>query len=150
MVNELTILTSVHVLAAAFWVGGAFVLNVALTLAARAPEPTPRLHTLRLADVLVPYAFLPIAVIVFGTGVWMTAEYYDFSELWINLGMIGAITVISLALFYIKPRAARAIAAIESGAAPPPPGTRNWVPIVGRFNLLLLSALVVIMVIKPT
>jgi hypothetical protein len=37
---------------------------------------------------------------------------------------------------------------MEQGV-PPPPG-RNWVPVVGRLNLLLVSAVVVVMVIKPT
>ena len=150
MVNELTILTSIHVLAAVFWVGGAFVLNVAMTLAARQPEPAPRLSAFRLAAFLAPRVFLPLAVIVLATGIWLTADYYDFADLWITLGMIGLITAITIGLGYLRPRARRAIAAIEQGAGPPPPGTRNWVPIVGQLNLLLLSAVVVIMVIKPT
>jgi len=64
------------------------------------------------------------------------------------LGLIGTVTAISIALLYLSPRAGRAVAAMEQGV-PPPPG-RNWVPVVGRLNLLLVSAVVVIMVIKPT
>ena len=150
MVNELTILTSVHVLAAVFWVGGGFVLNVAMALAAGQPEPGPRLNAMRLANILTVKVFLPLALVVLASGIWLTADYYDFADLWITLGLIGLITALSVGLFYMRPRANRAIAAIESGAGPPPPGTRNWVPIVGRLNLLLLSAVVVIMVIKPS
>jgi hypothetical protein len=150
MVNELTVLTSIHVLAAVFWVGGAFVLNIAMALGAHQPDPAGRLSAFRLADFLALKVFLPLAAIVLGTGIWLTADYYDFADLWITLGMIGLITAITIALFYLRPGARRAIAAIESGAGPPPPGTRNWVPIVGRLNLLLVSAVVVIMVIKPT
>jgi uncharacterized membrane protein len=150
MVNELTVLTSIHVLAAVFWVGGAFVLNVALALAGAGPDHAPRLNAFRLADFLTLRVFLPLALIVLATGIWLTADYYDFADLWITLGMIGLISAITIGLFYLRPRARAAIAAIEGGAGPPPPGTRNWVPIVGRLNLLLLSAVVVIMVIRPT
>ena len=150
MVNEQTVLASIHVLAAVFWVGGGFFLNVAMTLAARSPEPASRLATFRLAEFAALKVFLPLAAIVLATGIWLTADYYDFSYLWITLGMVGLITAITIALFYLRPRAKRAIDAIESGAGPPPPGARNWVPIVSRLNLLLVSAVVVIMVIKPT
>ena len=57
-------------------------------------------------------------------------------------------TAITVATFYLGPRAGRAVAGLEAGT-PPPPG-RNWVPIVGRLNLVLVSAVVVIMVIRPT
>ena len=150
MVNELTILTSIHVLAAVFWVGGAFALNVAMALAGAQPDPAPRLHAFRFADFLALKVFLPLALIVLATGIWLTADYYDFADLWITLGMIGLITAITVALVYLRPKARQAISAIEQGAGPPPPGTRNWVPIIGRLNLLLVSAVVVIMVIKPT
>jgi hypothetical protein len=56
--------------------------------------------------------------------------------------------VTAIGIFYLGPKAAKGIAGLESGA-PPPPG-RNWVPIVARLNLLILSAVVVLMVIRPT
>jgi len=148
MVNELTILTSIHVLAAVFWVGGGFALNVAMALAARSPEPTGRLATFRLAEFLSLKVFVPLAVIVLATGIWLTADYYEFEDLWIVLGLVGLVTAITVGVFYLHPKSKQAIAGIEQGR-PPPPG-RNWVPIVARLNLLLVSAIVVIMVIKPT
>lgn len=147
MVNELTILKSIHVLAAVWWVGGAFVLVIAMTLAARSPEPAPRLAAMRLAVILVPSVFVPLAAIVLASGLWLTADYHDFDELWIQLGMAGLIVAISVALLYMRPRLKRAIAGIEAGAGPPP--GRNWVPTVARLNTLLIAAVVVIMVIRP-
>ncbi|MGH2956283.1 MAG: DUF2269 family protein [Solirubrobacterales bacterium] len=148
MVNELTVLASIHVLAAVFWVGGGFALNVAMALAGRQADPGPRLAAFRLADLLGLWVFPLLSLIVIATGVWMTEEYYAWDQLWIVLGLIGAVSAITIGLFYIRPRAVRAAAGIAAGAAPPP--GRNWVPTVARLNLLLLSAIVVIMVIKPT
>ena len=148
MVNTLTVLLSIHVLAAVFWVGGGFLLNVAMLLAARSGDPASRLAAMRLAHFVGPRVFLPLALIVLGSGIWMTEKYFDWEQLWIILGLIGLVTAISIALLYLSPRAGRAVVAMEQGI-PPPPG-RNWVPIVGRLNLLLVSAVVVIMVIRPT
>lgn len=148
MVNTLNVLLSIHVLAAVFWVGGAFMLNLAMLLAASSGDPAARLASMRLAHVAGLKVFLPLAAIVLGSGVWMTEKYYDWEQLWIVLGLVGLVTAISVGLLYLAPRAGRAVAAIEQGI-PPPPG-RNWVPIVGRLNLLLVSAVVVVMIIKPT
>lgn len=145
MVNELTILTSIHILAAVFWVGGAFALNVAMALAGPQPDPGPKLAAFRLADFLGVKVFLPLALIVLASGIWLTEEYYAWDLLWIQLGLVGLITAISIGLFYLAPKAGQAARAIEESAGPPPPGTRNWVPIVGRLNLLLVTAIVVIM-----
>jgi len=148
VVTTLTVLLSIHVLAAAFWVGGGFLLNVAMLLAGRSGDPGSRLAAMRLAHFAGPKVFTPLALIVLGSGAWMTEKYFDWGDLWIGLGLIGLVTVTSVGLFYLSPRAGRAIAGMEQGL-PPPPG-RNWVPIVGRLNLLLISAVVVVMVIRPT
>jgi uncharacterized membrane protein len=147
MVNELTVLKSIHVLAAAFWVGGGFALNVAMYLAPRSGNPANMLAAMRLAKFLGTHVFSWLALIVLVTGVWMTEKYYEWGELWIDFGLAGLLIATAIGLFYLRPKAARGIAGIESGA-PPPPG-RNWVPIVARLNLLIVSAVLVLMVIRP-
>jgi hypothetical protein len=62
--------------------------------------------------------------------------------------MIGLVVATAVGILYLGPKAAAGIAGIESGA-PSPPG-RNWVPIVARLNLLLVAAILVVMVIRPT
>jgi uncharacterized membrane protein len=148
VVDELTILKSIHVFTAALWVGGGFLLNVAMLLAARSGEPPNMLAAMKLGRAFT-FAILPVlAVIVLVTGVWMTEQFYSWDQLWISLGLAGVVVVTAIGMLYLGPRAKRAIAGIEAGQ-PPPPG-RNWVPIVGRINLLLVSAVLVIMVIRPT
>ena len=147
MVNELTVLKSIHVLAAAFWVGGGFVLNLAMFLAPRSGDKANVLPAMRLTRFFGLKVLTPLALIVLATGIWMTEDYYSWDLLWIQLGLAGVVVVTAIGLLYLGPRAAKGIAGMEAGQ-PPPPG-RNWVPIVARLNLLLVSAVLVLMVIRP-
>ena len=146
MVDTQSILTSFHVLAAVFWVGAGFALNVAMTLAMRAEDPGQRVATLRLVAFFGPWVFTPLALIVLVSGIWLTSKYYDFGDLWISVGFAGLIVAALVALLYLAPQARAGLAAVAQGS---PPRPNRWVPIVARLNLLLLSAVVVIMVIKP-
>lgn len=145
MVTTLTVLKSIHVLSAAFWVGGALTLNVAVVLAGRSEGPEPRIATLRLTRFMGLWVFTPVAVLVLGTGIWLAAEYYDLGDLWISLGIAGWLVAVAVLLAYIVPRAGSMLDALERGDAPAP----NRVPLAARFNLVLLSGIVVIMVIRP-
>jgi hypothetical protein len=147
MVNELTVLLSIHVLAAAFWVGGGFVLNVAMFLAAQGDKAN-MLPAMRLTRFFGQTVLPVLALIVLVTGIWMTEDYYDWDLLWIQLGLAGVVIVTAIGMLYLGPRAGKAIAGMEAGR-PPPPG-RNWTPIVARLNFLLVSTVLVLMVIKPT
>jgi hypothetical protein len=148
MVNELTVLTSIHVLAAAIWVGGGYVLSVAMAMAGRSGAPATMLNAMRLSHFVGTRIFVPMTLVVLATGAWLAEEYFDWGLLWIQLGLIGLAGALAVGVFYLTPRASRAIAGLEAGS-PPPPG-RNWVPIVARLNLLLISTVLVLMVIKPT
>ncbi|MGI9556716.1 MAG: DUF2269 family protein [Solirubrobacterales bacterium] len=147
MVTTLTVLKSIHVLAAALWIGGALLLNVAVTLAMRADGPEARITTLRLTRFSILWVFAPLAAIVFITGIWLTEEYYDPSDLWISLGMTGWLIAVIVMLAVIWPRAGRMLAALEGGDPPLSPKLAVY---SARFNLVLLSAVLVIMVIRPT
>lgn len=148
MVDELTVLKSVHVLTAAFWVGGGFTLNLAMYLATRSGDPGNMLGALRLAHFFATKVVALLALVMLASGIWMTEQFYSWGQLWISLGLAGVVIVTAIALLYLAPRAARGIAGIEAGQ-PPPPG-KNWVPTVSRLNFLLVSAVLVVMVIRPT
>ncbi|HEX7196205.1 MAG TPA: DUF2269 family protein [Candidatus Limnocylindria bacterium] len=148
MVTELEVLKSIHVLAAAFWVGGGFVLNIAMYMAPRSGNPANMLAGMRLSRALGTYVFPVLALIVLITGIWMTEKYFEPDELWISLGMTGLLVATAIGLFYLRPKANKAIAGMEAGN-PPPPG-KNWAPTVARLNLLIVSAVLVLMVIRPT
>jgi uncharacterized membrane protein len=147
MVNELTVLLSIHVLAAAFWVGGGFVLNIGMFLAGRSGDKANVLATMRLTSFFGRYVMPLLALTVLITGAWMTEDYFSWDLLWIQLGLAGVVITTAVGMLYLGPRAAKGIAAMEAGQ-PPPPG-RNWVPIVARLNLLIVATVLVLMVIRP-
>jgi hypothetical protein len=148
MVDEYTIVKSIHVLAAALWVGAGFAVNIAMTLGARSGEPTSMLAAMRFAKFLGKYVFPWLSLITLAFGIWLTESFYGWDLLWIQLGMAGLLVATAIGIFYLGPKAVAGIAGIESGQ-PPPPG-RNWVPIVARLNLLVVVAVLVVMVIRPT
>ena len=148
MVDKFTILLSIHVLAAAFWVGVGLGLNIAMALAARSGEPANMLAALRFAKALGTWFFPWIALVVLGSGAWLVEDYFGWDLLWVQIGLAGVIVATAVGVLYLKPKAAAGIAGMEQGA-PPPPG-RNWVPIVARLNFLLISTVLVLMVIRPT
>ncbi len=148
MVDEYTVVKSIHVLAAALWVGTGFAVNIAMTLGARSGEPTSMLAAMRLAKFLGRFVFPALSLTTLVFGIWLTESFYSWDLLWIQLGMIGLVLSTAVGIFYLGPKAEAGIAGLESGA-PPPPG-RNWVPIVARLNLLLVAAVLVLMVIRPT
>lgn len=148
MVDEYTVVKSIHVLAASLWVGTGFAVNIAMTLGGRSGEPATMLTAMRFAKFLGRFVFpaLSLATLVFG--IWLTESFYSWDLLWIQLGMAGLVLSTAVGIFYLGPKAEAGIAGIESGG-PPPPG-RNWVPIVARMNLLLVATVLVLMVIRPT
>jgi uncharacterized membrane protein len=148
MVDEYTVVKSIHVLAAALWVGTGFAVNVAMTLGARSGEPATMLAAMRFAKFLGKYVFPALSLITLVFGIWLTESFYDWDLLWIQLGIAGLVVSTAIGIFYLGPKAAAGIAGLESGA-PPPPG-RNWVPIVARLNLLIVAVVLVLMVIRPT
>jgi len=122
-------------------------LNVAVTLAMQAEGPAPRITTLRLTRFMVLWVFTPLAALVVITGLWMTEEYFDAGDLWISLGMAGWLIAVAVMLAVIWPRAGRVLQALEAGETPvPSPSPAIY---AARFNLVLLSAVLVIMVIRP-
>jgi uncharacterized membrane protein len=148
MVDEYTVLKSIHVLAAALWVGGGFGVNVAMILGSRSGEPASMLAAMRFAKYLGHYVFPWLSVITLGAGIWLTEKFYGWDELWIGLGLAGLAIATAIGIFYLGPKASAGIAGMERGD-PPPPG-RNWVPVVARLNLLIVSAVLVLMIIRPT
>ncbi|HWP33678.1 MAG TPA: hypothetical protein VNL97_08005 [Solirubrobacterales bacterium] len=148
MVDEYTIVKSIHVLAAALWVGAGLAVNIAMTLGARSGEPSTMLVAMRFAKFLGTYVFPWLSLITLAFGIWLTESFYSWDLLWIQLGMAGLVVATAIGILYLGPKAAAGIAGIESGT-PPPPG-RNWVPIVARLNLLLVMAILVLMVIRPS
>jgi uncharacterized membrane protein len=148
MVNEQTVLTSIHVLAATLLVGAVFAMSVGMGLAGRSGDLTRVRETLRLLVFLGTNVFPVLAAVILATGIWLTIDYYDFGDLWILLGTAGLVVAFSIGFLYMRPRGHAALKALDQTGGPPP--GLPVPPVVPAVNLLILVSVVVIMVIRPS
>lgn len=150
MVNTLTVLKSIHVLAATLWIGGNFVINVLFTLAFGRGDRDQQLFLMRSTEFIGQRLFTPLALIVVGMGIWLTAKYYDFGEYWISYGLGAFVVSFVAGFFFLGPRSGALAAKLEEGADEATIARMaRPVMTVARLDLLLLSSIVVMMVIRP-
>ena len=148
------VLKSVHVLAAALWVGGNFTLNVAVNLAFRARDPGRQSVILRTTEVIGQRIFVPLGLIVVAVGVWMVLRYdnvYDFGDFWVSYGLGFFVLTFILGAGFLGPRSKKVADLIESGASADEVRQVS-VPLrlVAAIDAVLLWSVVVVMVVKPT
>jgi uncharacterized membrane protein len=148
------VLKSVHVLAAALWVGGNFTLNVAINLAFQARDPTRQSVILRTTEVIGQRIFTPLGLIVVAVGVWMVLRYdnvYDFGDFWISYGLGFFVLTFIVGAGFLGPRAKRTAELLDAGADADEVRLAS-VPLrlVAAIDAVLLWSVVVIMVVKPT
>src|ERR1044072_4299481 len=103
MVDKLTILTSIHVLAAALWVGLAFSINLNMATVGRWSDPPARIAAMKFAEFVGPRVFPVLSLITIGTGIWLTLDYFDW-DLWVILGLIGAVAAMTIGFGYLGPK----------------------------------------------
>jgi uncharacterized membrane protein len=147
------VLKSAHVLCAALWVGGGFVLNLAINLAFLSGDRTRQAVILRTIEVIGQRVFTPLALIVVAVGVWLVLRYdtvYDFGDFWVSYGLGFFVLTFIVGAGFLGPRSKRAAELIESGADE---ATIQSVAlplrIVAAIDALLLWSVVVVMVVKP-
>jgi len=147
------VLKSVHVLCAALWVGGGFVLNVAANMAFISRDARNQSLALRTTEFIGQRMFSPIALIVVLAGVWMVVRYdpvYDFGDFWISYGIAFFVVTFVLGFFFLGPQSARAAAMIDEGASQDEIQTASRpFRAIALFDMLLLWSVVVVMVVKP-
>jgi uncharacterized membrane protein len=148
------VLKSVHVLAAALWVGGNFTLNLAINLAFRARDPGRQSVILRTTEVIGQRIFVPLGLLVVAVGVWMVLRYdnvYDFGDFWISYGLGFFVLTFILGAGFLGPRSKKVADLIDSGAGEDEVRQVS-VPLrlVAAIDAVLLWSVVVIMVVKPT
>ena len=151
MVNTYTVLKSIHVVGAVMWVGSGFLLNVAITLAFTTDDRDSRLRSLKLAEFVGPKLLTPISIVVIGMGVWLAAKYDYFDLLWVRLGLASFVITFLVGIAFLGPQSAKMVEMIEGGSPDQEVMAKyRVVSTVARLDSLMLLAIVVIMVIKPT
>jgi hypothetical protein len=150
MADKLTILTSIHVLAAVLWVGGGATLNIAITMALRSRDPQYQLNVLASAEKIGQRLYIPLSLIVLGAGIWLTISYYDWELFWIQYGLGIVVFTSLLGSLYLGPTSGKVAGLIGEGASQDAVQARarplKW---IARADLLILFSVIVVMVMKP-
>jgi uncharacterized membrane protein len=145
-------LKTIHVVGAVIWVGGATAFQVLATRLARADDPDRLAAFGHDAEFVGMRVFFPASMVVLAAGIWMVADSgWNFSDLWIVLGLVGIAFSAIVGATFLGPESGRLATLIEErGAADPEVASRrNRIFMVSRIELAVLLLVVVNMVIKP-
>lgn len=146
-------LKTLHVLAAALWVGGNFALNISVTLAFRSRDAKVEANMLKTTEFIGQRIFMPLSLIVLAMGIWMVAKFdllFDFSDFWVGYGFAGFIATFITGVAFLGPQSGKVAAALEAGANQEDIQAKGRkLMTIARFDLLVLISVICIMVIKP-
>ncbi len=145
------ILKFLHVVSVIVWVGGGVMLQLLLFRASRlGPESVAMFG--QAADWTSNRVFMPASFAALGFGVWLTiAGGYDWGDLWITLGLIGFAASALIGMAILGPTSKR-MTRLATERGPQDPVVRQLarrIDRAGRFDLVILLAVVFVMVVKP-
>jgi uncharacterized membrane protein len=153
MLNAYTIYKSIHVLAAVIWVGSDVALHV---IGVRAKKAGPQFAGWFAKQVAFYGKFIltgsALVLIVFG---FLTLDqiHGKVGDLWVSLALAVWVASFVVGVFYLGPTTDKLGKAIdEAGGELPPEQTALFdrILLINRIEILLLLAIVVDMVVKPT
>ena len=150
--NGYIILKSLHVAAAVTWVGGALTQNVLATRLKKANDGQLMANFAREAEWIGTHVYLPSSLVLLGLGIWMVAtEAWDFTDLWIIIGIAGILATVITGAGFIGPTSKKIGAAIEARGVDDPEVAQgvDRLLAVARVDLAVLFVVVIDMVSKP-
>lgn len=144
-------LIAIHILCAVVWVGGAFVTQLFGLRALSANTDFPLGPFAREAEFLGQRTFLPAAVILLGTGMWLVARDIFQLEFWTTYGLVIIGVSIVTGAGFLGPESGRIGKLIDSKGDDDDEVARRmrrllW---VSRAELALLVSAVLVMTLKP-
>ncbi len=143
------ILKSLHVLAAAVWIGAAVAVNV-LARRILGADDGRAAGFMRDWEWLGNRLFAPASVVLIVTGVWATLDAdIGFDELWILVGLAVWLASFAAGAAFMGPTLGRAGKALGAGDTRAARRLTARVLLVARVELALLALVVVLMVVKP-
>ena len=142
------VLTLVHVLFAAFWLGGVVLLTVYGMSLMKADAPTKiAFSKMALVAARLFAGFAAIALIA-GTWLVLRVDYFGFDQAWISIGFTAIIIGAVLGPVFYAPQAKALIGELESGSANAAARERR-IGMVSMLETLMLITVVWAMVYKP-
>jgi uncharacterized membrane protein len=151
MVTTYTVLKTIHILAAATWLGGG---SFTATIAARAWRQKDSERVSALMSLVEPVAkrvFPGSGLVLVITGFWMIGNGNLPYDTWIILGIIGWAYSFVAGAALIGPTVGKTVAAFAEGGHESPAAAAlvNRFLMFARVDSLVLALVVVDMVIKP-
>jgi uncharacterized membrane protein len=153
MLNAYTIYKSIHVLAAVIWVGSDVALHV---IGVRAKKAGPQYAGWFAKQAGFYGKFIltgsALVLIVFGF-LTLNQIHGKVGDLWVSLALAVWIASFVVGAFYLGPTSDRLGKAVDEAGGEMPPeqvATFNRILLFNRIEILLLLAIVVDMVVKPT
>ena len=146
------LLVTVHILAAAGWIGGGVLFA---SLAARAwasGDPDKVLELSEMGDHVGQRVFAPAALILIASGIWAVIDGpWSFSDTWVSIGFAAWIIGIIIAAVWHRTEGRRIRAAVADGGVDGAEAQRmgRLGGLIGIVELLVLVVAVWAMVAKP-
>jgi uncharacterized membrane protein len=150
--NGYVILKSLHVIAAVTWVGGALGQNILAARLLKTKSGPVMANFAREAEWVGMHVYLPSSLVLLGLGIWMVAtEAWNFTDLWVELGILGIVLTVITGAFVIGPTAKKVGELIEAKGPDDPQIQTQIAKLlkVARVDLVVLFLVVVDMVAKP-
>jgi uncharacterized membrane protein len=151
VVTTYTVLVTIHILAAATWVGGGSFITALSSRARREQVPERLAALLRLVEPVASRIFPGSGLILVITGFWMI---YDFGwpyQTWIILGIVGWAYSLTVGGALIGPTVGKANERFDQNGPTDQVGLAlvNRYLMLARIDSLVLALVVADMVIKP-
>lgn len=146
------ILKSLHVIAAVTWVGGSLGINVLATRLRKSGDSSTMARFAKEAEWIGMHVFMPASIALLALGIWMVAtSAWNFSDLWIELGIAGIIATVITGAAVIGPTSRKLGELIEAHGAENAEvqAAIGRLLQIARVDLVVLLLVVIDMVVKP-
>lgn len=146
-------LTFLHVLAAIVWVGSNVYAQVLATKVQGEQDPARLAIVARDIGQLGQRLITPAAISVLVFGVWLVAAdpYLNFTDTWIEVGLLGYLLTLITGAGFLGPESAR-LGKLSADRDPADPEIQRRIKrifLVARIDLVVLIVVVADMVFKP-
>ena len=144
------LLLFVHILSAIVWVGGAMFSEALVAMSRRKGERKYVATWTAVAD--AGARVYPVAtVLLIGTAIAMVVQRWSFGTMWIDVALGLFFVTFVLGIAYFSPRGKRISQAFDAGEEVSSlVGRIRTVRTIQRIDLLVLTAILILMVYKPS
>jgi hypothetical protein len=143
------ILLVLHIAAAGTWLGTNIVQAIVPSMAAgQGPQAVAGWY--RVAARLINRLYLPVAIVLLATGIWMVLESntYSFESVFVSIGMGMIVVGFLLGRFVFEPTSKRAAQAVDAGDPDATKAAAGRIAAFGVVDTLLLLFTMTAMVMR--